>query len=946
MEGSGDITRFIQDNGLPTSWGGNWRSNAILLFQNIFGFIIGPTAEVHAPKIIISTLNLSDSDFQAGIATGKFHFSGQGAYIINNGRLVAKPGGYVALLSGAIKNEGTIQAQLGTIVLASGSDMTVALDDADTIFVVIDKAVESQIFGPDGNAFNNAIENKGVISANGGSITLTAKSLNTIFDHSINNSGIIEAKSLSSTENGNVVLKAQGAILNTGTIEATNVTVAAQKGINSTGSLIATDFLKLLSQGPIYSLGLLQSSSLIERGATFQVGGIFSPGVADIKNADGAMEFTGSTSIVGPTTITDSDIIIDPNVTLAITGGNTSFVATNDFLMDPTATINGGGYNLTITAGSDATIGNITNVSALTITAGQEIVQEGAINTMGGSYTATAGSAYVLDWVLTASPSITSGSGIVTITAPTVAELGSSWSSSGDTETTYDWEYLGGSRGFSLIELGYYFSLSNGTIVHVPSLSVGISGNISSGSGAQNFININGVGSYIVMYTGSEGAPYGTPYTTYYWYSNPALDLAQNEALNADGYNHAIIIVPASGEEAWLANPPGSYTTSNTPYSSLVIDNSNGTIYNWEDSWNDYNDPSGQYFNDVIIESTATIAKTLIVTANPNTTTYGILPSPLTTISYTSINGATNPPTTGPTLTTTATTTSSVGTYSIIASGATDPTGTIIVYVPGTLTVNPASLNITVNNQSMVYGSSSLPALTVTYTGFVNGNTVASLTTQPTVTTTATASSPVVTGGYPITASGAVDPNYTITYTPGTLMVTPALLTVTATGPAIAYGTAYSGGSSTTNFGTNGLLNSDSVTSVTLTPTPTLTTTTPASTSYSVLPSAAVGSGLSNYTITYAPYSATVGGPGAATSSFSAYDLFQTNYKVNKIIYETLHPYQLSSNSYEPLVYFYHPLIPVDQSAFNGISLDEGAYDFIQNNLELNRLPPSYYGVQ
>jgi hypothetical protein len=61
--------------------------------------------------------------------------------------------------------------------------------------------------------------------------------------------------------------------------------------------------------------------------------------------------------------------------------------------------------------------------------------------------------------------------------------------------------------------------------------------------------------------------------------------------------------------------------------------------------------------------------------------------------------------------------------------------------------------------------------LTVGYSGFVNGDTAASLTTAPTVTTTGTASSAV--GTYPITASGAVDANYTISYVAGTLTVNP-----------------------------------------------------------------------------------------------------------------------------------------------------------------------------
>ena len=46
------------------------------------------------------------------------------------------------------------------------------------------------------------------------------------------------------------------------------------------------------------------------------------------------------------------------------------------------------------------------------------------------------------------------------------------------------------------------------------------------------------------------------------------------------------------------------------------------------------------------------------------------------------------------------------------------------------------------------------------------------------VLTTATTGSPA--GTYPITASGAVDPNYNISYLPGTLTIGQAPLTVTA----------------------------------------------------------------------------------------------------------------------------------------------------------------------
>ena len=62
--------------------------------------------------------------------------------------------------------------------------------------------------------------------------------------------------------------------------------------------------------------------------------------------------------------------------------------------------------------------------------------------------------------------------------------------------------------------------------------------------------------------------------------------------------------------------------------------------------------------------------------------------------------------------------------------------------------------------------------MTTSYSGLVNGDTPANLATLPTLATAANAGSPV--GSYEIDVSGAADPNYNITYMPGTLTVTPA----------------------------------------------------------------------------------------------------------------------------------------------------------------------------
>jgi filamentous hemagglutinin family protein len=87
-------------------------------------------------------------------------------------------------------------------------------------------------------------------------------------------------------------------------------------------------------------------------------------------------------------------------------------------------------------------------------------------------------------------------------------------------------------------------------------------------------------------------------------------------------------------------------------------------------------------------------------------------------------------------------------------------------------------LTITAPSLTTTYGATLPGSFTPTYSGFLHGDTSASLTTLPTVATTGTTTA-VSTA--PITASGAVDPNYLILYDPGTLVVNPAPLTVSGT---------------------------------------------------------------------------------------------------------------------------------------------------------------------
>ncbi|MGE3820560.1 MAG: MBG domain-containing protein, partial [Isosphaeraceae bacterium] len=109
------------------------------------------------------------------------------------------------------------------------------------------------------------------------------------------------------------------------------------------------------------------------------------------------------------------------------------------------------------------------------------------------------------------------------------------------------------------------------------------------------------------------------------------------------------------------------------------------------------------------------------------------------------------------------------GGYPIVPGGLTS-TDYAIQFVPGTLQVTPAPLVITADNKSKAFGAA-LPALTATYSGFVNGDGPSNLAVPPRLTTTATSTSPV--GSYPIVASAAASADYDIVFRDGTLSVTP-----------------------------------------------------------------------------------------------------------------------------------------------------------------------------
>ncbi len=243
----------------------------------------------------------------------------------------------------------------------------------------------------------------------------------------------------------------------------------------------------------------------------------------------------------------------------------------------------------------------------------------------------------------------------------------------------------------------------------------------------------------------------------------------------------------------------------------------------------------------------------LTITASSGSFTYGGTP-PAITANYSGfVNGNTAASlTTQPSCSTTATSTSAVSSYPSSCSGASDPNYTIS-YVDGSVTVKKAPLKVTASDGSFTYGGTP-PAITASYAGFVNGDSASSLTTKPTCSTTATSSSPVAGSPYASSCSGAADPNYTFSYTGGTVTVNPASLFVTRLRRLVHIRRHAAGD----HRQYAGFVNGDSASSLTTKPTCSTTATSSSPVVGSPYPSSCSGAADSNYVITYTDGSVTV----------------------------------------------------------------------------------------
>ncbi|WP_243373251.1 MBG domain-containing protein [Geotalea sp. SG265] len=513
-----------------------------------------------------------------------------------------------------------------------------------------------------------------------------------------------------------------------------------------------------------------------------------------------------------------------------------------------------GTTTITASQAGDATYNPAANVSqpltvnkaALTVTADSSSKTYGAANpALGVSYAGFVGtdSAASLTTQPTASTSATASSPAGTYAV----------NATGGVSNNYSFTYVAGTLTINKAALTVTANNASKSYGAVnPALSVAYSGfvlgetatNLTTQPVASTTATASSpAGTYAITAAGGVSNNYTFTYVTGTLTVNKAdLTVTANNAAKTYGASNPVLSLNYAGfvsgeNEASLTTQPTASTTAvvASPVGLYPINVAGGVSSN---------------YNFIYVAGTLSVNKAaLTVTANNASKTYGTA-NPALTVAYTGFvlgESAANL-TTQPTATTTATASSPAGTYAIAAAGGASNNYNF-TYVAGTLTVDKAALTVTANNASKTYGAAN-PALSVAYTGFVLGETAANLTTQPTATTTATASSPA--GTYAITAAGGASNNYNFTYVAGTLTVDKAALTVTANNAGKTYGSA----NPTLSVAYSGFVLGETVAN--LTTQPTATTTATASSPAGTYAITAAGGASNNYNFTYVAGTLTV----------------------------------------------------------------------------------------
>ena len=472
---------------------GQLQSNGRIFLINPNGILFGAGAQINVGGLLATTLQIRDDDFMAG----RYLFAQDPLKslksVVNQGTIQVSDHGFVVLAAPGVSNEGMIVANLGTAILASGKTVTVDLMGDGLINYAISGKILDQVTGPDGKLLSSAVSNSGTIQADGGQVILSARASGDIFSSVVNQSGVIRARSLEN--HGGVVQllggdetlvaataagamrpagDVSGAVINTGTIDVAagalnaaqgSVTMVGERvgqfgsivatgaeGANGGEVVIASTTRTLLASGSIIDVSGIGHSSggrllawsdrdtFFDGGATIlarggEIGG--NGGFIELSGKEN-LGYAGTVNALAPFGLTGT-LLLDPrNITIATAGGSAYNLGVNNLFGNTPATnviitpasINAAAANVALQANNDITVTNAiamtNNGVGITMQAGRDILVNAGISTTNGNISLTANDSTSIlanrangaagDIIFAAGGNLSAGTGNITLT--------------------------------------------------------------------------------------------------------------------------------------------------------------------------------------------------------------------------------------------------------------------------------------------------------------------------------------------------------------------------------------------------------------------------------------------------------------------------------------------------------------------------------------------------
>ena len=894
----------------PSLIEGAIRAPGTVAIQNTAGVIFSGTAKIDVGSLV-ATSQLVDSDYFQ--STGNFRIGGgeaAGARVLNAGDITIGDLGLAALVGSNVENSGVIVAKRGTVALASGERTTIDLAGDGVVKIAVD-----------GTPAGGRVIQSGMIDVGGGRVVLSAGGASGALDSVINTSGVIRASS-STGQGGRIQLVGRGGgkVRVGGRLEA--------KGATQGGRIEVTgDVLDLESTAALEAVGLYGGGEILvgggyqgggdlrharvaslQYGATLTADGGAGAGGTVVVWSDEATRFDGRISATGATsgglaeTSSKGELgvgdqaevtlgeggswLLDPRdirisnrfnnspvvplppslvpytvsvsaIESALQSGADVLVATN-----PADTISPGTGAITTDANTNI---EWNTAASLTFDAVGSIDLNGTISSAQGDFIGIAGGDITVD------NTIASGSGDISLTA-----LGTSCDCGGDIDIHATVGTAAG--GDVTLDAAGSVTLSNssGRVAQLLAFNIGDAGTLSVTAGdaitleTGTQIDAENGGDLVLqartqtwdglVRSGSGAANGGNVRLTgditasvqpvFNLGPDKSFELGIPSAVPSSSYSSFLPLLVSTEGENGLINIAGDVSASTVsllaPDGSVEIGSGGSTI-------------------------TASGSGNAVVIATGNTFT-NHNPDPEDAIRLT-----------GP-----------YARWLIYIDGFDDLIGTAPgprqydLYgrdywndPPSELANNPGNriiyreqptLTITGLDETKTYGDDLTGALRYTMSGFREGDSAATALYGLPTATSAGAPATAGVGDYAVEVSAnASEQGYLLNLVDGALTVTPAALTITADDLSKTYGDALAFAG--TEFTATGLRNADTVTGVDLASAGAAATASVAGSPYAVTAANAAGTGLGNYTISYAEGALTVT-PAALT--ITADDLSKT----------------------------------------------------------------------